>query len=102
MAATSLLSEMGDDPDLLIELAKDANDRQYQILFPALINDRATSSLAMRKELAKSPGTRHRRGQTAIGQRKAHAAITLLRLGEPEVVWPVLGASPDPRGCGRC
>ncbi len=97
MAATSLLSEMGnDEPDLLIELAKDANDRQYQILFPALNKNRARSSLAMRKELAlQAPETAA--GKEQVARRKVHAAITLLRLGEPEVVWPVLGASPDPR-----
>ncbi len=96
MAAASLLAEIGsNDLNFLIELAKNANARQYQVLFPALAEDRALTVLAMRKELA-LPAPENVMGLEQAARRKARAAITLMRLGDAETVWPVLGASPDP------
>ncbi len=97
MAATSLLADIGkDDPDFIIELAKDANDRQYQVFFPALAGDRRRALLAMRQELA-APVPETTEGRDRLAKRRSNAAVSLMRLGEPAPVWPLLVASPDPR-----
>ncbi len=97
MGAISLLAaEAERDPDLLHQLAKEAHARQYAIVFPYLRRDRRAAIIAMQRELAAPLPSEPVDEERAVG-RKANAAITLLRLGELDPIWPLLAIAPDPR-----
>jgi formylglycine-generating enzyme required for sulfatase activity len=86
-----------DRPDWLAELVKDASPEQYAVLFPRLVgHGEAVSS--MRAELLRTaPAGATEVARDDLARRQAQAAVTLLRLGHTEEVWPLLRHRPDPR-----
>ena len=51
----------------------------------------------MRQELALAmPAEKDLAAREELARRQAQAAVTLFRLGQPEVVWPLLRHTPDP------
>ena len=97
--ATSILAEWAQDqPDVVIDLLKDASDEQYQVLFvPLAIHGERAADL-LERELDEEP-----RPDLAVGvqdaEAKARAALaaTLWRIGNPEAVLPYLRKSSAPR-----
>src|SRR5262249_54144209 len=94
-AATSLLARCAADrPEILADLVADADPRQYAALFPLLEKHGDRAVALMTAELERP--ARDRETKEAHAGRQANAAVTLLRLGRPERVWPLLRHGPDP------
>jgi serine/threonine protein kinase/formylglycine-generating enzyme required for sulfatase activity len=99
--ATDILADYAaDQPQLLADLLMDADDKQFAVIYPKL-KDRAQQSSPFltaeidRKLPADLPSSDAKREKLA--KRQANAAVALLRLSQPEKVWPLLKHSPDPR-----
>jgi serine/threonine protein kinase/formylglycine-generating enzyme required for sulfatase activity len=100
--ALSLLADYaGDRPEVLADLLNDADPKQYAVLFPMLTRHRDRVIALLDDELSRTalppaaPGSEDARERLA--KRQANAAVTLLRLGKAERVWPLLQHRPDPR-----
>ena len=101
-AADILAEYASDDPGMLAGLVMDAAPRDFARLFPVARPHAAQTVPAWQSELAKvpEPGGREQGSESAKDQaaeRRARAAVALLRLGEAQSVWPHLRHSPDPR-----
>jgi formylglycine-generating enzyme required for sulfatase activity len=104
MATSILVDYAMDNPDLLADLLMDADQKAYAMLFPAVKQHEARALSLFGAEMAQKPRTESADllleptvGPERLARRKANAAIALLRLSQPEAVWPWLAASPDPR-----
>jgi formylglycine-generating enzyme required for sulfatase activity len=87
-----------DDPGVLIELVKDADLEQFAVVEPGLARHRAAALEAMIQEVARiAPAAETDTNKERLAHRQENAAITLLHMGRPESVWPLLKHSPDPR-----
>jgi formylglycine-generating enzyme required for sulfatase activity len=97
VAASLLADYAADRPALLLDLALDGDARQYAALLPALKARARAARPRLRAELAKTAPEKATDGaKDALAFRQANAAITLLHLGEPGPVWPLLVHSADP------
>src|SRR5262249_53541831 len=75
----------------------EADARQYRILLLRVKEQREGVLPVLHKELAKTaPNKANDPERDALAERQARAAVTLLHLGEPGPVWPLLVWSPDP------
>jgi formylglycine-generating enzyme required for sulfatase activity/tRNA A-37 threonylcarbamoyl transferase component Bud32 len=97
-AAATLLADYADDrPELLAELALEADARQYALLLPPLHFRKEAVQPLLAAELAKTaPETASDADKDRLAFRQANAAVTLLHLGQPEAVWRLLVHTPDP------
>lgn len=97
--ATETLAEFAaDQPDELFNLLADAEDFQFAPLFNKLAVDKPKAVALAHEELGKHPPEKPTEDQKeSLAKRQANAAVTLLRLGAPEKVWPLLKFSADPR-----
>ncbi len=97
--ATETLGDYaGDRPDELFNLLAHAEQFQFPVLFDKLTSDKDKAVTLAHEELARIPlekASEH--DKELLARRQADAAVALLRLREPEKVWPVLKFSPDPR-----
>jgi serine/threonine protein kinase/formylglycine-generating enzyme required for sulfatase activity len=97
VAATLLAEYATDRPDLLVDLALDGNARQYAALLPRLQAREEEVRVLLRAELAKTSSEKMAEAdRDQLAFRQANAAVTLLHLGEPKAVWPLLVHTPDP------
>jgi len=99
--ATNLLADwMADNPSRLADLLAGADSRQFAALYPPLAAhpERASELLArvLEESLPANLPLAEPRRET-LATRQANAAVALLRLGQPDKVWPLLRHSPDPR-----
>jgi formylglycine-generating enzyme required for sulfatase activity len=87
-----------DQPEVLVELLKDADAEQYAVLLPKLRPFADQTATAMTAELAREthPGASDREKETRA-LRQANAAVTLLHLGQAGPAWPLLRHRADPR-----
>jgi formylglycine-generating enzyme required for sulfatase activity len=92
LAATLLADYAADRPALLADLATRADDRQLNLLWPALRAQRQQ----LRPLLTRMLNRARAAPDSGAAGRQANAAVTLARLGEWEPVWPLLRHSPDP------
>jgi eukaryotic-like serine/threonine-protein kinase len=100
--ATSILADYADfDPAFLVELVIEAEPWQYVELFQVFASSGALRDQAvarMSEELAEElPAGASENSKEELAQRQGNAAVTLLRLGQSEPLWPLLKLSPDPR-----
>jgi formylglycine-generating enzyme required for sulfatase activity len=101
--ATDVLADYAaDQTQLLADLLMDADEKQFAVLYAKLKvqGDRALPLLTAevdRKLPAELPSSDAKRERLA--RRQANAAAALLRMGQPEKVWPLLRHTPpdDPR-----
>src|SRR5262249_60403966 len=99
LLATTLLADYAaDQPEVLVELLKDAEAEQYMVLLPKLRPFADQTATAMTAELAREtrPGASDREKETRA-LRQANAAVTLLHLGQTGPVWPLLRHRADTR-----
>jgi formylglycine-generating enzyme required for sulfatase activity len=97
-ATETLADYASDDPNILFNLLADAEAFQFPVLFGKLIIHRQEAVALARQELAKPLGDNANEDEReALAQRQANAAVSLYRMGEYELVWPLLKYSPDPR-----
>ena len=99
--ATNLLADYAaDQPQVLADLLMDADEKQFAVIYPKF-KDRGERGSAPadrrdRQETASRPALRGRQAGK-LAKRQANAAVALLRMNQPEKVWPLLKHSPDPR-----
>jgi eukaryotic-like serine/threonine-protein kinase len=106
LKATSVLADYASDKlPFLVELIKDADLQQFKELFEEVEDRRDQVVELMHLELKKKMSGsvaqnavdhEAKRKADDEARRKANAATTLLLLGEPDEVWPLLKHSPDP------
>jgi formylglycine-generating enzyme required for sulfatase activity len=101
--ATNLLADYAAGNSLfLADLLMDADDKQFPVIF-AVFRGQGQHGVALltgeidRKYPADVPSSDRRREKLA--KRQANAAVALLRMGQPGMVWPLLRRNPpdDPR-----
>ena len=99
--ATNLLADYAaDQPQVLADLLMDADEKQFAVIYPKF-KDRAEQGLPLltavidTKLPADLPSSDDKR--ETLAKRQANAAVALLRMSQPEKVWPLLKHSPDPR-----
>ena len=98
-AANALTDFAADDPEVLTKLAVQATRGQYRIAYPHLAQlasrgEKVQSTLETRA--ADSPTSQLSEAQrVTLGQRRAGAAITLIRLGSIEEAFPAFDVDVD-------
>jgi hypothetical protein len=97
-ATETLADYAADRPDELFDLLADAEQFQFPVLFEELARHKDKVVALAHEELARKPPEKAGEQQKELlAMRQANAAVALLRLREPEKVWPTLKFSPDPR-----
>jgi formylglycine-generating enzyme required for sulfatase activity len=100
--ATSMLAEYAQDrPEVLADLLMDADEKQFAAIFPKFKEHSERGVPVLTGEIDKKlpadlPSSDDKREKLA--KRQANAAVGLLKMNQPEKVWPLLKHSPDPRG----
>ena len=79
----------------------DAGPKAYASLFPVAQQQAAGVLPVLQAEIAKSLASVNEEGseeaKDRLAERQARAAIALVRLGDADLVWPLLRHSADPR-----
>jgi formylglycine-generating enzyme required for sulfatase activity len=99
MLTTTMLAEYAaDQPAMLAELLEDADAEPYAVLLPKLKVHAAVAAPLMAAELAREsrPGMPDA-DKESLAKRQANAAVTLVHLGQSDLVWPLLRFQRDPR-----
>jgi serine/threonine protein kinase/formylglycine-generating enzyme required for sulfatase activity len=91
VAGIVLAHYAADQPALLMDLFLDADEKQFAALFPK-IKDLTPRLLPELRRQVSLPAN----SEPAKARSQTNAAIALVRLGEPELAWPVLKFSADP------
>jgi formylglycine-generating enzyme required for sulfatase activity len=101
--ATHLLADYtADNPQVLADLLMDADEKQFAVIYPKL-KERGEQGWPLltseidKKLPAELPSSDERREKLA--KRQANAAVALLKMNQPDKVWPLLKRTPpdDPR-----
>lgn len=97
IAADLLAVYAGDQPELVTELLLEAPPKPFQILWPIVRDSPAAALPLLLREVQTKPSARATENERDLmARRQANAAVLLLRLNEPELVWPLLRQHPDP------
>ena len=79
----------------------DAGPKAYASLFPVAQRQAAGVLPVLQAEIARSSASVNEEGseeaKDRLAERQARAAIALVRLGDADLVWPLLRHSADPR-----
>jgi formylglycine-generating enzyme required for sulfatase activity len=96
--ATNLLADYAaDQPEDLARLVMDADDKQFAALFPKLKEREEQGLPVLIAEIDRTlPADAEDAEKETLAKRQANAAVALLRLDQPQKVWPLLGFTPDP------
>ncbi len=97
--ATSLLFDYAaDEPKLLARLLLDADEKQFALLFP-LFKERGEEGMPELTGVIdqKLPPDSRDDAKDQLAKRQANAAVVLLKMNQPEKVWPLLKHGPEPR-----
>jgi serine/threonine protein kinase/formylglycine-generating enzyme required for sulfatase activity len=96
--ATDILADYAaDQPDLLADLLMDADEKQFAILFPKFKDHGERGLTFLYAEVVKKRPVEAEDAKEKLAKRQANAAVALLRMNQPEKVWPLLKHSHDPR-----
>jgi formylglycine-generating enzyme required for sulfatase activity len=97
-AANGIADFAANQPDLLTRLLADATPEQYEVLYALVDKTQSDPGIAALKQLtaALPPDDMGSVDRIGYGQRRANAAVSLLRLGERETVLPVFNYTDDP------
>jgi formylglycine-generating enzyme required for sulfatase activity len=99
--ATDILADYAaDQPQVLAGLLMDADDKQFAVIYPKFRDQSEHGLPLLTAEIDKKlssdlPSSAESREKLA--KRQANAAVALLRMNQPEKVWPLLKHGPDPR-----
>jgi eukaryotic-like serine/threonine-protein kinase len=98
--ATDILADYAaDSPEALADLLMDADEKQFLVIYTRFRKhgDRGLSVLIEELGHKPTPGPGDVLAkQERLAKRHANAAVALLKMGRPEMVWPLLKHSPDP------
>ena len=102
-AANSLADFAGDDQLKIAELLIDATPEQYAILYPLIEKGATADAVSKLKEVASTLPADELGSvpRIAFGQKRANAAVTMLKLGEKESVLPVFNWTDDPEALSQ-
>ena len=99
--ATNLLADYAaENVGTLADLLIDANPVQFAVVYPKF-KEHGQKGLSLLTHVidtklpVEMPASDPKR--EALAKRQANAAVALLRLNQPETIWPLLRHSPDPR-----
>ena len=100
MATDILADYAADRPQSLADLLMDADDNQFAVIYPKFKEQGERGLPVLTGEIDKKlppelPSSDEQREKLAKHQ--ANAAVALLRMNQPEKVWPLLKHTPDPR-----
>jgi formylglycine-generating enzyme required for sulfatase activity len=99
--ATNLLADYAaDNPQVLADLLMDADEKQFAVIYAKFREHGAKGLPLLTGEIdrtlpAELPSADEKR--EALAKRQANAAVALLRMDQPDKVWPLLTHRPDPR-----
>jgi formylglycine-generating enzyme required for sulfatase activity len=94
--ATNILATFAvDNPAQLVDLLLDADPEQYRQFIPLLRQHSRAAIPLLVKEIER-PIPSDESATDTLARRQAHAAVALVQLDWPELVWPLLRHSPDP------
>jgi formylglycine-generating enzyme required for sulfatase activity len=97
LATGALAVYAADQPEVLAELLMDADEEQWKQLWPKLSAQPDRAVAVFQQRLAEPmPAEHHLDARERLAKQQAQAAVALLRLGQPDSVWPLLRHSPDP------
>jgi serine/threonine protein kinase/formylglycine-generating enzyme required for sulfatase activity len=97
-AGSILADYAADQAEVLADLLLDADDRQFAALWPKIEAERERAAAVCQATVETSlEMQKTEEDKEKLAKRQANAGVTLLRLGRPEKVWPLLKHSPDPR-----
>jgi serine/threonine protein kinase/formylglycine-generating enzyme required for sulfatase activity len=83
---------------LLTDLLMDSDNKQFAVLFPKVEHHGAVAQTELLAEInSLLPLDAPDDVKERLARRQANAAVALLKIGRPEIVWPLLKHSPDPR-----
>jgi serine/threonine protein kinase len=100
-AAVVLRQFAADDARVVVKLIQDADLRQYSILMPLLRPPNSEVIELLAENLEQHPATgASDEARNELASQQANSAVTLLLLGHPRPVWPLLSHSPEPRARG--
>ena len=89
---------VSDLPDALSRFVMEANEDQFSIMYPLVQTHADEFVKLVEAELQKSvDSVSDPDEKKTLGRRQANAAVCLMRLQQPESVWPLLELQPDPR-----
>ncbi len=87
-----------DRPADLADLAMTVDPRHYTLISEAIEKSQANVIPILKTELAKTAGPDWKGDAVeSLGVRQANAAAALLKLKQPDLVWPLFQHRPDPR-----
>ncbi len=97
-AANALADYAAEDRALLTQLLTLATPEQYAVLYPLVSSVPSHETISQLSEVAATlpPEDLGSVARIAYGQRRANAAVTMLKLGEKEKVLPVFDWTDDP------
>lgn len=97
-AANAVADFAANQPELLTCLLADATPKQYEVLYGLVDKVKSDAGIAELKQItaALPPEEMGSVDRIGFGQRRANAAVSLLRLGERETVLPVFDYTDDP------
>jgi formylglycine-generating enzyme required for sulfatase activity len=101
--ATDILTDYAsDDPSLVADLLMDADPKAYAAFFPIAQREAAKAVPLFQAEITNGStqgdeGVDSEQVRDRLAERRARAAVCLVRLGRAEAVWPLLRHSRDPR-----
>jgi eukaryotic-like serine/threonine-protein kinase len=82
----------------LANLLMDADGQQFAIIYPKFKETGEKGLLVLSSEIDRRlPPDAKDDDKEKLAKRQANAAVALLKMGQPEKVWPLLNHRPDPR-----
>jgi formylglycine-generating enzyme required for sulfatase activity len=95
--ATIILADYVDRPPLLADLLMDSDEKQFLHLLSKLKLHGEAALAVLQDELRKPlEGIADPKAKDNLAKRQANAAVAVLRIGRPDIVWPLLRHSADP------
>jgi formylglycine-generating enzyme required for sulfatase activity len=95
--ATNLLIDYAiDRPEVLTGLLLDADEKQFAVLYP-IVKDQAERGLPLLLDEVDRRLPPAESDKEKLAKRQANAAVALLKMNRPGMVWPLLKHDPDPR-----
>jgi hypothetical protein len=96
--ATNLLADYAaDNPQVLADMLMDADGKQFAVVFPRFEKQSERGLPVLAAEMDKKAPPDGDNAKERLAKRKVNAAVALLRMNQPEKVWPLLKHNPDPR-----
>jgi formylglycine-generating enzyme required for sulfatase activity len=97
-AANALADYAGNDRERLTKLLTQATPEQHEVIYPLVSAVPSPETISQLSQVAATPPPEELGSvaRIAYGQQRANAAVTMLKLGEKEKVFPVFDWTDDP------